>query len=103
MSRKQRQREAPLLPGIEPGRFADPVVRRTLQVVLAVVEELAQANAELRAENQALRDELAHLKGEQGQPTIRPAAPRPAATDHSSEAARRTPIPRTPHAKTALL
>jgi cell division protein FtsB len=36
-----------------------------------MVEELAQANGELRKENQELRDEVARLKGEQGKPDIK--------------------------------
>lgn len=103
MSRKQRQREPTLLPDLDLAGIADAAARRTVQQVLNVVEDLAQRNAELRGENQALRDELARLKGEQAKPTIRPAARPARATDHSSEAERRTPQPRTPRAKTALL
>lgn len=102
MSRKQRQREPALLPELDLAGIAEAATRRTVQQVLQVVEELAQRNAELLVENQALRDELARLKGEQGKPTIRPAAPR-TSSDQSSEAARRTPTPRTPRATTATL
>jgi len=102
MVRKRRQREPALLPELDLAGIGDAAARRTVQQVLNVIEELAQRNAELRVENQGLRDELARLKGEQGKPTIRPAPPLSPA-DHSSEAARRTPTPRTPRAKTALL
>jgi Transposase IS66 family len=102
MSRKQRQRAPALLAELDLAGLAEAAARRTIQQVLTVVEELAQQNAELRVENQALRDELARLKGEQGKPTIRPAALR-APTDQSSEAARREPTPRPPRATTATL
>jgi len=103
MSRKQRQREPALLPEVDLAGIADTVARRTVQQVLNVVEDLAQRNAELRVENQALRDELARLKGEQAKPVIRPATQPTVPSDHSSEQERRDPRPRTPRAKTALL
>jgi hypothetical protein len=102
MSRKQRQRDPALLPELELAGIADAGARRAVQQVLNVVEDLAQQNAALRVENQALRDELAHLKGEQGKPVIRPAALR-SPTNQSSEVARRTPTPRTPRVSTAAL
>jgi len=42
--------------------------RQVIQVVLNLVEELKQENAQLRAEVQHLRAEVRRLKGEQGQP-----------------------------------
>ena len=44
-----------------------------------------------QAENQRLRNEINRLKGEQGQPTIKPNTPQPPPKDHSSEQERRTP------------
>src|SRR5712692_1948931 len=86
---------APRLAEFDLATITDPAVRRHVQQVLNVVEDLAQTVAELRAANQALRDEVARLKGEQGQPDIRPAATSPL-RDYSSEAERHTAKPRGP-------
>ena len=101
MSKRRPPRAPALLPDLDLAAVGDASVRRTLGTVLAVIEDLAQQNAALRTENQALRDELARLTGEQAKPTIRAAAAAP--VDVSSEAARRTPTRRTPRAKSALL
>lgn len=103
MSRKRHPREPGVLPDLDLAGIADATVRRLVQQVLNVVEAQAQTIADLRAENQALRDENARLKGEQGKPPIRPAAQPAVPSDHSSEQERREPRPRTPRAKTALL
>jgi hypothetical protein len=58
-----------------------------------VVEEQNQTIRLLQAENQRLRDEINRLKGEQGQPPIKPNIPT-APTDYSSEKERRQPKPR---------
>jgi len=101
----RKSRPSPLLTAVDPTGIADADTRHVVQQLLNVVEELAQTIAVLRAENQGLRDENARLKGEQGKPTLRPATPatRLAASDHSSEAERRTSQPRRVRAKTALL
>ncbi len=75
-------------------RIPDAGVREVIVRLLNLVEEVAADNRALRAENQRLRDEIARLKGEQGKPTIPPAAP-PGGGDHSSEAERRQPLART--------
>src|SRR5712692_1085111 len=94
---KRPRRPAPplLLPDLDLATLPDPAARRLVQQVLNVVEALAQTVADLRVENQALRDELAQFKGEQGKPVIRPAASAPA-HDYSSEAERYTATPRQP-------
>ncbi len=67
----------------------DPAARRVIGVLLNLLEEQVGQVARLRAENQQLRDEVARLKGEQGQPRVLPNKRPP--TDHSSEAERREP------------
>jgi regulator of replication initiation timing len=62
--------------------------------LLNSVEDLQATVRQLQAENQRLRDEINHLKGEQGKPDIKPnrrgKQPGPG-NDHSSEAERRKP------------
>src|SRR3954447_2713699 len=104
MKRARRPPAPPLLADLDLARSSDPVVRRTVEQLLNVVEELAQQNADLRAEVQALRDEVARLKGEQGKPVIRPAkSPAAPPAPYSSEAERHTPKPWTKAKKLALL
>ena len=69
-------------------QIQDAAARECVVRLLNLVEEVAADNRALRAENQRLRDEIARLKGEQGKPTIPPAAP-PGGGDHSSEVERR--------------
>ena len=68
--------------------------RECIVRLLNLVEELAADNRALRTEVQHLRDELNRLKGEQGQPQIKPNQPpktAAASTDHSSEKERHQP------------
>lgn len=67
--------------------------REAIVRLLNLVEEVAAENRALRAEVQQLRDENHRLKGEQGQPSIKPdRTSRPAApADHSSERERHRP------------
>lgn len=81
-----------MLDDLDLGRIADPVQRRAVGELLNLVEEQAGQIAGLKAEVQRLRDALAHLKGEQGQPRVLPNK-RPVAADHSSEQERREPRP----------
>jgi Transposase IS66 family len=97
MKRARRPAAPPLLPDLDLALLPDAATRRLVQQVLDLVETQAQTIADLRAANQALRDELARLTGEQAKPTVRPAAA--PAQDYSSEAERRTPTPRPPRAK----
>jgi hypothetical protein len=67
--------------------------RECLIRLLNLVEEMAAENRTLRAELQHLRDENNRLKGEQGQPSIKPGR-KPSSgnsADHSSERERRQP------------
>ena len=68
--------------------------KRAIVGLLNLVEDLQACVRQLQAENQRLRDEINHLKGEQGKPDIKPnrrgKAPGPG-SNHSSEAERRKP------------
>ena len=68
----------------EPAR---ELVRRLLNLLEDVRADLRVAQAEI----QRLRNEINRLKGEQGQPTIKPNTPQPPSKDLSSEQERRTP------------
>src|SRR3982751_1661180 len=74
------------LSGIQDER-ARTLIVRLLNLLEAVSTDLRTAQEEI----QRLRDEVNHLKGEQGKPTIKPDTPA-AAPDHSSEQERRRPV-----------
>src|SRR5579863_4728230 len=78
-----------MLDDLDLDALADPAARRLVERLLNVVEEQAIQMAALKAEVQHLRDEIARLKGEQGQPRVLPNRRPP--PDHSSEAERRAP------------
>ena len=67
--------------------------RECILRLLNLVEEVVAENRALRAELQQLRDENNRLKGEQGQPSIKPGRKPPpgASADHSSERERHQP------------
>jgi len=66
---------------------ARELVRRLLNLLEDVRADLRAAQAEI----QRLRNEINRLKGEQGQPAIKPNTPQPPPKDLSSEQERRTP------------
>ena len=79
-----------MLEDIDQESPADGQARELVRGLLNLLEEVM---ADLRAaevEIQRLRDENNRLKGEQGQPKIKPNKP-PESTDHSSEKKRRKP------------
>ncbi len=80
-----------LLQTIDPKRIADESVRRTVEILLNLVEELNSQVKELREENQRLRDENNRLKGEQGKPDIKAKNVKGEHRNHSSEKERQTP------------
>ena len=49
----------------------DPAIRRLFERFLNHIEVLTKENRELKEEKQQLRDEIARLKGEKGQPKIK--------------------------------
>jgi hypothetical protein len=78
--------------------IADEHARELVVRLLNIIETLTTDLRTAQAENQRLRDEISRLKGEQGQPPIKPNTPAPAA-DHSSERERRRPVERVKRAK----
>ena len=81
-----------MLEGFDPNAIQDlDGARQAIVELLNLIETLAADDRDLRAEIQRLRDENNRLKGEQGQPKIRPQRSRaaPTAADQSSEAERR--------------
>ena len=78
-----------MLDDLDLDAIRDLEARRVIGVLLNLIEEQAAQIARSTTENQQLRDEVARLKGEQGQPRVL-ANKRPSA-GHSSEAERREP------------
>src|ERR687896_561044 len=70
--------------------IADGQARELVRGLLNLLEEVMADLRAAEAEIQRLRDENNRLKGEQGQPKIKPNKP-PESTDHSSEKKRRKP------------
>ncbi|BAZ12356.1 hypothetical protein NIES4071_46020 [Calothrix sp. NIES-4071] len=60
-----------LLQTINPSGIADESLRRTVEILLNLVEELQTKTKQLESENQRLRDENNRLKGEQGKPDVK--------------------------------
>ena len=76
---------------INPDEIPDKNESQTIRILLHIIEELNQEVQALKTELQKTRDELNHLKGEQGKPKF----PVPKKNkDVSSEKERNTPIPR---------
>jgi len=63
-----------ILESIQPElqKIEDPHIKHVVSVLLNMIEMLASDNARLKQENQLLKDEINHLKGEQGKPKISP-------------------------------
>lgn len=78
-----------MLEDLDLSSIQDERARQCIILLLHLLEDQKQENHTLREELQCLRDEINRLKGEQGNPTIRPATI--PATDHASERERRTP------------
>lgn len=75
---------------------------RTRELIVRLLNLIETQAADLRAaqaENQRLRDELNHLKGQQGKPMIKANTPAPPPPDHSSEPERRRPVERVKRGK----
>lgn len=79
-----------MLEDFDPNTIADKNLRQLFLYLLNLVETQAAQIKTLQEENQALRDEINRLKGEQGRPKIKPNTPPP---DLSSEKERHEPKP----------
>jgi regulator of replication initiation timing len=79
-----------LLQTIDRSGLADESVRRTIEILLNLVEELNSKIKGLESENQRLRDENNCLKGEQGKPEIKAKNNKGEQGNHSSEKERQT-------------
>jgi len=79
-----------MLEGIELNAIQDENARQLIRRLLNLIEKLSADLRDSQAENQILRDENNHLKGEQGKPKVK-ANKRPGAenSQHSSEKERR--------------
>jgi hypothetical protein len=71
--------------------IADDQARELVKRLLNLLEDVRADLRAAQAEIQRLRNEINRLKGEQGQPTIKPNTPQPRPPDLSSEQERRTP------------
>jgi Transposase IS66 family len=80
-----------LLQAVDPSQIADESVRQTVELLLNIIEQLNASLKELERENQQLKDEINHLKGEQGKPDIKPNTKKGFKPNHSSEAERKVP------------
>ena len=80
-----------LLQTIDPSGIADESIRRTVEILLNLVEQLQAKTKELESENQKLRDENNRLKGEDGKPDVKANKSKGFKDDHSSEKERKTP------------
>ena len=70
-------------------QIEDEKMRQLVGSLLNIIEDLSANVSRLQGENQRLRDEVNHLKGEQGQPDIKP--PKKPPQNHSSEKERHQP------------
>jgi hypothetical protein len=88
-----------LLQAIDPKGIADESMRRTVEILLNLVEELNSKIKGLESENQQLRDENNRLKGEQGKPDIKAKTLKGLQGSHSSEKERQSPKKHTKSSK----
>jgi hypothetical protein len=81
-----------MLEDIDLSAIQDEVVRKQIRQLLNLVEKLSADLRAMREDNQALRDEINHLKGEQGKPDTKANKEKSAETsNHSSETERKQP------------
>ena len=81
-----------LLQTIDTREIADESMRRTVEILLNLIEQQHLEIKELREENQKLRDENNRLKGEEGKPDIKANKKKGFKNNHSSEKERKTPV-----------
>ena len=92
-----------LLQSIEPSEIADESLRRTVSILLNLVEQLQAETRELRAENQRLKSENNRLKGEQGKPEVKANGAKKLKDNYSSEKERKAPKKHIKSSKNALV
>jgi hypothetical protein len=80
-----------MLEALDLPSIADEQARELVRGLLNLLEDVRADLRAAQAEIQRLRNEINRLKGEQGQPTIKPNTPQPAPKALSSEQERRTP------------
>jgi hypothetical protein len=80
-----------MLEALDLPSIADEQARELVRGLLNLLEDVRADLRAAQAEIQRLRNEINRLKGEQGQPTIKPNTPQPPPKDLSSEQERRTP------------
>jgi hypothetical protein len=80
-----------VLQTIDTKEIADESMRRTVEILLNLIEQQQLEIKELQEENQKLRDENNRLKGEEGKPDIKANKKKGFKNDHSSEKERKTP------------
>ncbi len=91
-----------MLEDIELSAIQDENARQLIRRLLNLIEKLSADLRDLRAENQVLRDENNHLKGEQGKPNIKANKRKgEEPSQHSSEKERKRPRPRHKSSKKA--
>jgi len=79
-----------MLEGIELSAIQDENARQLIRRLLNLIEKLSADLRDKQAENQVLRDEINHLKGEQGKPKVKANKVRSTeASQHSSEKERK--------------
>jgi hypothetical protein len=88
-----------MLDDLDLSTIADDRMRELVVRLLNIIETVTADLRAAQAENQRLRDEIARLKGEQGQPPTKPTTPVPPTPNHSSERERRRPIERVKRGK----
>ena len=91
-----------MLDNLDLSSITDEPARELIGGLLNLIEALTADLRAAQAENQCLRDEINRLKGEQGQPPIKPNTPPPPA-DHSSEQERHRPLERLKRGKRARI
>ena len=92
-----------LLQSIEPSEIGDESLRRTVSILLNLIEQLQAETRELRSENQRLKDENNRLKGEQGKPEFKANGPKEPKKNYSSETERKTPKKHIKSSKNTLI
>lgn len=92
-----------MLEHLDLNAIQDENARQLIRRLLNLIEQLSADLREALAENQRLRDENNHLKGEQGKPSIKANTPKLPPSDHSSEKERRKPRERHKRSKKAEL